>query len=485
MSPVQSITAGNKRLGVTVGFRGEVLGMKIELPFDMGTTLCWMSRCLVVLGGGVIFSLSVQAKLVSQLQVSTESFLNQNFNQEQRTNFQSVGARLLQNDPKDFFKVDTEAHFTIGSSQMNTLGVHELYLKSENFKVGRALEAWSIADVEWKLGLIEPVTRSRPLDPKTEGLVGFFLGLDLGDWSGTLFASPLFLPEQGPSYEISGGQIVSQDPWFQRPPSYIRLYDNMPAEKINYNVKRPNESQVIFQREFGGMIRSPKESPWFFQSSYLYKPNNQIALTYVGYKTATPAAIDKVYVDVVPKVFYHHVAATDFGWRSKANKVTMSVIYDSPEQISDVDKDQYTYPVFKPALIFSPRIHVDAEYFLLTASRLQTFGGEIKEAGRDSNENRLALTQKYFYRQANSIGISSYGDFGDSKAVIQKASYTFDDQMNFEIIKWAPEFVLSDFWRVYGEVELINAKEPTLENPQQVYNYVDHDRVYFGVGYAF
>ncbi|MFN8944622.1 MAG: hypothetical protein ACK5WZ_08360, partial [Pseudobdellovibrionaceae bacterium] len=297
-----------------------------------------------------------------------------------------------------------------------------------------------------------------------------------------LFASPIFLPEQGPSYEITNGQIVSQDPWFQKPPSYVEIFPNQPAEKINYNVIKPSESQVVFQREFGGMIQTPKDHPWFFQASYIYKPNNQIALTYRGYKPLSAAQIDRVNVDIVPKVFYHHVTSMDAGWRKKAHQVTMSVMYDSPDQIKDVDTEVYTSPQFKPALILSPRIQIDAKYFLLIASRLQMTGGEITEAGKDSNSNRIALTQKYFYRQANSLGVSSYFYFGKSRSITQKLNYTFDDRMDFEIIKYSPSLILSDIWRLYGEVELINAKNPTVDNPQQVYNFVDHDRAYLGVG---
>lgn len=75
--------------------------------------------------------------------------------------------------------------------------------------------------------------------------------------------------------------------------------------------------------------------------------------------------------------------------------------------------------------------------------------------------------------------------FGKSQSVEQKLNYIFDDRTTFEIIKYSPAWVLSDLWKIYGEVELINAKQPTVENPQQVYNYVDHDRAYLGVGYAF
>ena len=428
---------------------------------------------------------SAQAKMVSQLKLSNETFLNQDLAKEQRKNFQSFGARILQNDRKDIFQADVEAQFAVGSTQMSTLGLHELYLQSENFKVGRAKDSWSLADREWKLGVVEPVMRSRPLDPQTQGLIGLFLEADFSGFRGVLFASPIFLPEQGPSYEITNGQIVSQDPWFQRPPSYVKIFDNHPEEQINYNIKKPGESQVVLQKEFGGMIQSPREYPWFFQSSYLYKPNNQIALTYRGYKDLSAAQIDRVNVDILPQVFYHHVASADFGWRKKAHLAALSVIYDSPEQVKDVDENLYTAPVFKPALIVSPRLRLDAKYFFLHVSRLQISGGEITEKGNDANPNRIPLTQKYFYRQANSLGVSSYIFFGKSQSYEQKINYTFDDKTSFEIVKYSSVLALSDLWKIYGEVELINAKQPTVENPQQVYNYVDHDRAYLGLGYVF
>ncbi len=443
--------------------------------------LWWLFFMLSIFG----LSLQVHGKMVSQLRLSNETFLNQDLAKEQRKNFQSFGARLRQNDHQDIFQMDIEAQFAVGSTQMSTLGLHELYLQSENFKVGRAREDWSLADREWKLGVIEPVMRSRPLDPQTQGLTGLFLEDQLAGFRFVLFASPIFLPEQGPSYEITNGQIVSQDPWFQRPPSYVKIFENRPEEQINYNIKKPSETQVVLQKEFGALIQSPKDHPWFIQSSYLYKPNNQIALTYRGYKDLAAAQIDRVNVDIVPKVFYHHVASADFGWRKKAHLAALSVVYDSPEQVKDTEKELYTTPNFKPAVIVSPRVRIDAKYFFVNLSRMQISGGEITEEGNDANSNRIPLTQKYFYRQANSIGFASYTFFGKSQSIEQKLNYIFDDQTTFEIIKYSPVWSLSDLWKIHGEVELINAKQPTVANPQQVYNYVDHDRAYLGVGYVF
>lgn len=463
------------------GIFGTALGLKVD-----------MRRLQTI---GLLLSLimmsqfeAVYADVLTELRLANESFLNHDFAESQRTHFQYLGVSFTNSSKADSIQVDMNGYFAAGASSMSTLAVNELYFQTDRFQIGRRRYSWSLMEERWHNGIIEPVNRGRPLSPRQQGLTGLFWQQYFENSTLNILVSPLFLPEFGPGYEIQNGEFQSSDPWFQKPPSKVQVFADQDAEPIDYNLIRPSETKVIFQRTIGLQFHGKPEPrhlhDFYWSAAYLYKPNNQFAIAYDGYKSAEE--LERNRINLEPHVFYHQVASLDMAYRYARNKFGISGLYDVPENNLSLSKDvDWTYPTYKPAVVVSPFVELDLRFFMLGFSRLETFGGEIIEKGDLASPNRASISQKYPYVTANQVSVTSYLRLGKASKLVQSLSYLVGDRGEFEVFKWSPHVHLSSMWHLYAELELISADKPSIKSPNIVYNYADHDRFHLGVGYVF
>lgn len=93
----------------------------------------------------------------------------------------------------------------------------------------------------------------------------------------TLFASPLFIPSQGPSFEIENGSFIKGNPWFRRPRSFKFSSE---ISKIEYQFDRPKETQIVFQTSVGGRFQYTYSDNQMIPLLHIYKPMNELGLSY-------------------------------------------------------------------------------------------------------------------------------------------------------------------------------------------------------------
>lgn len=431
---------------------------------------------------------TAHAELLTELRLANESFLNREFAETQQTNFQYLGLHFFNSSKVDSLQADVTGYLAPGAMNMSTLAVNELYFQTDAFQIGRQKYLWSLMEERWHNGIIEPVNRSRPLNPKQQGLTGFFWQKYFEHSTINVILSPIFIPEFGPAYEIDNGEFTSSDPWFQRPPSYVQIFPDQEAEPIEYRILKPSESKVVLQKTFGVQFHGKQESRYtdhfYWSFAHFYKPNNQFAMAYDGFKSADN--LEKNQIEIEPHVFYHNVTSADLSYRHKRHRVGISGIYDVPENnIRTSGERSWTTPLYSPAFVFSPFVELDLRYFSFSFSRLETFGGEVKEQGDLASDERSSISAKYPMRTANQVSLTSFTRINSTMKLMQTLDYVFGDRGEFEVIRWAPQIQLSSIWHLYAELELISGVEPSVRSPNIYYNYVDHDRLHLGVGYVF
>ncbi|MNJ94690.1 hypothetical protein D3C87_123920 [compost metagenome] len=418
------------------------------------------------------------------MRLFSDSFVSPAFEATEKTSYQFVGANIKNgNFSDDTLKMDVSGGVAIGAPLLNFFNISEFYVEtrsseSETFYLGRKKLLWSEIDARWDLGLWEPLFKWNPLAPERQGLTGIFWQVDRPFYTVTLYGSPFFIPDQGPSFEIQNGSFVKGNPWFRRPPESIRVFNE--TTQIDYHFDRPSESQVVMHSSFGGKVSFGDPQSFRVQASYIYKPSNQLAL---GYDGTLDVAADKGNVDLQPQVFYHSLAGLDMTYKVKNWRFGVSATHDRPNQDS-IFEEQWTHPTFENATLISPFIEWENPVLAISFQRLDVSGGKVTEVGELANPNRAPLMSRYPFRQANQISGMTHFNFGKGRRLFVKGSYTQSDLNDFRLIRLNTRLKFSRLWSVFGEAQLVDAGELTAENQNDIAQFVNNDRVMFGVSYV-
>lgn len=404
------------------------------------------------------------------------SFISPDYDSADQKTFGFVGATLKTNPKsKDLFRVNITGMYAVGNSLLSYLNIRETYFstpfedKSE-FHIGRKLHNWSSLDTIWNLGVFQPQFRWNPLSLENQGLTGFFWEKNASDYGMTLFASPLYIPDQGASYELKDGQFQSSNPWFAAPPQNIRFQGELLP--IDYNIEKPEVSDVVFQTQFGAQLRLGQPRGFFAQLAGMYKPANQLALGYKGVLVTT-----RVRVDVTPKVYYENIYASDFGYRESWGSVQLSALYSQPKSPS---YDQgFNAPDFDASLMWGPHVVLKYKPFEFFIGHFTTSGGEVKDVGPDSSPDRRSLSQRFPYRQATQIQASYTEIFWNQLKLDSVFQYKFSDE-GFRQIKFKNIFNLRGPWAFWVDLVMIDTDSDRNSGMEA---YKSLDQVWLGASY--
>ena len=447
-----------------------------------------ISRIFLIFLGLMAGALPARAELRTEMKLFSDSFISDAFDSSQKTNYQFFGARLKTEDTspekKDILHMDLSGGVAFGAPLLNYLNFTEFYVQlqvadDQTFSVGRKKLNWNDLDARWNLGVWEPVFKWNPLTPQRQGLMGLFWELDRKNYGFTLFASPLYLPDEGPSYEINNGQFENGNPWFHRPPDSIHIFNE--TTKIEYNLQKPNEGDVILQRSYGAKLRLGDPQALLFQLSQIYKPENQLAL---GYNGVLDIPRDRGVVDLQPQVFYHSVTGADLTYKFYNWRIGTSAMYDRPDQ-NNVFDSKWTHPVFQNALLLGSFVEAYYRNFKVYFQRLDISGGNVTEQGDLANPNRAPLTTIYPYRQANEVGMAAQYQFARTRKLIGSLSYTRSDKNDFSLIRFNTRLKLSNLWSLYSEMQLIEAGPVSINNQNDIAQFANNDRFLIGAAYVF
>lgn len=426
-----------------------------------------------------------QAQLRSDLRVFSDSFISPAFETNQKTNYQFAGLSLKSSPYLDeAIKMDIEGAVAFGAPLLNYLNISEVYYQarlSENEKItfGRRLMTWNELDSRWNFGLWQPLFQWNPLNSQPQGLSGLFWQADRENYAVTIFASPIFIPNQGPTFEISNGTFVRGNPWFRRPPESIRIFQEV--TQVDYNFERPNETQVVFQTSYGARLMFGSPEAMMAQFSYMYKPSNELA---IGYDGLLDTGKLRGLVNLKPQVFYHTLSGLDLAHRFGSIRYGVSGVYDRPQK--DIEfNERWTRPEFKDAALVSPFVEFMAPKFVVSLQSLNVYGGEVQEVGDMASADRAALTMRYPFQQAYKISLDTRHVLKNMRRLTTRVSYTLSSKNDFEYIQWGLNYRLSSLWTAFTELELVRAGELSAQNQNEIAQFKNLDRFMVGAAYVF
>lgn len=428
---------------------------------------------------------TAQAQLRSDLRVFSDSFISPAFEATQKTNYQFVGLGLksspYSNDP---IKMDIEGAVAFGAPLLNYLNVSEVYFQTktaenERLFIGRKLMNWNELDQRWNFGLWQPLFQWNPLSPQQQGLTGLFWQADRSFYSITIFASPIFIPNQGPSYEIENGNFVQGNPWFHNPPESVRIFQEV--TDVDYTIERPQETQVVFQTSYGAKLTFGNPEEAMAQLSYMYKPSNELAIGYSGLLDTSKL---RGLVDLKPQVFNHSLSGIDLSHRIGFFRYGISGVFDRPQKDLQFD-DKWTHPEFQDAILVSPFMEFLMGSSTLSFQTLNISGGEVTEVGDMASGDRAPLTLRYPFQQAFKVSFETRLQLKNARRLTSRASYTISDKNDFEYIQWNLNYKFSSLWSGFSELELVRAGDETAANQNEIAQYKNLDRFMVGAAYVF
>lgn len=429
---------------------------------------------------GLFFGAEIaRADLVGSVESKGLSFVSQDYENTKSSNFGFFGASLKSyKSENDAFKMNLSGMYAVGHPVLSYLNLTEIYFSydldaNSQIHIGRKTNIWSQVDERWNLGFFQPQFRWNSLSPESQGLTGFFWEKKTQDYSFMFFGSPIFIPDQGPGYELKNGQFESNNPWFQAPPQNI-LFQNQ-LLPIDYQIQNPNLSDVVFQTSFGLQLKYGKPSGFFADGALMYKPSHQVALGYKGVLVT-----DHVKIDILPKTYYENLVSTDFGYKSDWGSVDLSVLYLRPNS-PDFDAI-YNKPILFESTTFGPHLGLNmTDSLSLDLNGLITNGDEIIEVGPDANANRQPLTSKFLYSKAYEVAFKYKQIFNNQFKITSQLSWRAAEKNNLRILKSKNVIDIKGPWKFMLDLILVN----TSDEATNISSYRNLDQMWIGASYDF
>lgn len=443
----------------------------------------------------IFFGLSsiAQAEVSTQLSVESLNFISPDYGTTQDKSFSFIGAsiRTPKNTSKQIsiFNIDLEAKYAVGKPVLSYTNAREIYFfqESENVNIsyGRRLHAWSQLEEAWDLGFFQPQFRWNSIDPSAQGLVGIFL--DNQEFNSslsspqnlrwTLFGSPLFVPDQGPGYELKQGQFEASNPWFSPPPQNVEF--NGQIVPIDYSVHIPQTNEVLFQSIYGAQIGYQFDSGAYVQTSFISKPSHQIALTYKAVLSA-----DRVKADIIPKMYREQNIAFDIGYRQDWGSLGVMFLSNNPDQV--IPDANYNYPEIKSSVSLGPQVKLNLGQFRLFGAGLMVSGGEVIDRGPDAGQVTKSLTTKFMYKTAYQLGALYKGRLSRHTTVQSEVNWTEGTKSAIKILKIKNKLNFYRSFGLYVDVLLVETEDSAASTETTNVTHLQNlDQVLLGASYEF
>lgn len=379
---------------------------------------------------------------------------------------------------------DASGSFAAGPGRENDIEVPQAFASYSNaplsdtrawFAAGRKLESWSQLDSDWSQGLWQPLNRFDGLRTSEQGLVGFFAGYRKQSFEILAFASPVFIPEQGPGFHLENGHFNSSNPWFSEPTDRLILFGQNTS--IRYDIEMPSAQSVIKHPSGGLLLRfgSPSDPGSSVQAAFIKKPRNQLALPFDGMLNITH---DQAQVTIVPEVVYHNLASLDVSYRADLWSFGVSSLAD----ISDAQDipQGLTYQRFEPLYMVSPWI--ETRVFAnrpwgpwLKLSVLESFGGQTVMMGPLSTD-KDPFAPRVMYKRAASFDVRSQVWQRGTLRVEQTVRWIEEFLERGTVVMLDTALVNREKWRVSAYVDVLASRQAEDVNPGFISRYRGNDR---------
>lgn len=457
----------------------------------------------------------VKVKSVDELAFALkfESFLNRERPPAGIPDYTQIGAHFRTESEGRVFKgvLELGGSFATAIENYSNVYVPEAYLdlQTSDFKeateagtgrarlsLGRRLEVWSVLDRTWDLGLWEPLNRFDALRPIDQGLTGAFVEAGTGPMKVVIYASPVFVPEQGGSFTLQNGKFRTSSPWFVEPTDRLILFSE--TTQVQYDVHTPSVGSVISHASAGALVRyGDFDSGFFAQASFAVKPRNQIATPFEGSLNLTDT-MSYAAVQIEPQVIYHQIAGAELGYAVlKANgkrgvSMGVSVLMDMP--MNEKAGDNLTYQDLDPLLLVSPTVGAGFELsntsdLEVSLSYLSSSGGGFTMRGPFASD-KAVFGSRVPYREAIALdGRMTIGQ-GRSMTLTTGGRWLEEIHENGSLLSVDASLDFSvngqtQDWRVSLMGDVLGSRLPPNENIGYVSRYRGNDRWMSQVRFVF
>lgn len=485
-----------------MGFR---IGLIIMRHIKMRIIIKYNLACLLFFIATMMDASVAYSDVKTVLKAEQLQLISSDYNDAQDKGFSFIGASLL-SDKKtsELFFINLNGMYSVGHANLSFLNVQEIYFKfktdeQSHLFVGRKLFEGSQLDQNWNLGFFNPLFQWNVLLPETQGLTGIFWEKLQNQWSLNLYASSLFIPNQGASYEFKEGQFVDSNPWFQAPPQNV-LIQGKSLLPVDYQIAKIDLNQIVLQTSYGAsLFLGDQHEGLFTRFSGIYKPSNQLALGYKVYEV-----VDRVQVELMPKVYMENNFSWDLGYRINENhnpisnlnsKKTntfansfnalflFSAMYSKPQ--NPIFESEFNYPEFKESLSYGPSLQFDYQNFNFLVGYFETKGGEINEVGPDSQLIKNSINKRFLYNQATQVKLGYSDIYLNQFKLTTSATYKLSQSESFQQIIFNSKLKIKGGWNLWINLLLIETadnEDKALKN-SQLDAYRNLDQVVLGVSY--
>lgn len=300
---------------------------------------------------------------------------------------------------------------------------------STRIVLGRKIEAWSHMDSYWSLGLWQPFNRFDSLHPSEQGLTGAYLIHDDPQFKLVLFGSSLFLPDQGPAFELVDGRFHSKNPWFAAPTDRMILLSQ--TKPIRYRIDMPETESVVENESIAALARWGASAGPSAQLAFTRKPRNQLALSFDGVSDLKSA-----FVTITPKVVYHEVTSAELTYSARSWRVRLEGLNDQPVNVADSVPSGLTGVRLEPRTYVSPSVEMALETMRarIKLAWLDSFGENSKVEGPLAGPENPFGPRTMFQKAAS---VEARG------TVVERSTYRIEPS-----VRWIEEF--ADQGRIFS-----------------------------------
>lgn len=366
-----------------------------------------------------------------------------------------------------------------------------------NLTIGRQKRQWSRLDEEFNIGIWQPQLRWDYLSPTQEGLMGVFF-----DWSlssalqFTFFTSPLFIPDQGPNYQLRNGEFSSTNRWFVPPESRLHLFNNTAFASdapLYFQISHTSEEDIFMHSSFGFSMNYQAGGPFWTQVSYAYKPINQIHLGIecancgkLGATGTTPLEVTAV---IHPKIVNHNVLTMEAGFTRVDDKGWISLTGDVPSR-SGFPAD-YAESQLNPMVVTGAAYQHYIGAWIGAPSWLQYSYMRAFEFRRASDnglvpdDNVRTSLDRYPYREAAAIDWRVLLMQSQSNRLHLRNRYTYSIPERGGWLSSTLEWAQGAVTYTLGVDVLGSTVDPNSDQAGLFTRYRANDRVFAGLSYVF
>jgi hypothetical protein len=424
----------------------------------------------------------------ARLKIFSDQFVSEYYDRTDKNSFGFVGGDFNNAFGENGFNLKTHGAVSPGAPVLNFLNIEEGYFKNGGLAVGRKKSDWSGLDDRFNIGLFQPQFRWDPLDPSAQGLTGLFWQIENENQFGlVVFASPLYIPDQLPNFDIDeNGKFISSNPFFRNPPDKVSFKGK--AVPFSYQVIKPKVEEIVVNSSFAVRVyKGDLDKGFYFNTSYAYKPANQLMIgVHASELKISLASGDKAPVEVFPKAWYHNVFSTDLKYTAQNVESGIGAIYEAPENPQFDSK--YSRFEYKPSLLISPFVGFKNKYFKTTLSYLKIQQDKPNTVTQDESNKDLytsVLFPRYFFGDAFSLVLSSRIALQKSDSITLMTKVLRGAEADFTLWNFNLQYFFQRRFQVYGGFEFINVGDEVAANEIPLKTYRDNDMATMGVGYVF